>query len=134
LSLNQQKTVFSCRQKLLSDKQIKFKEFFVSWNKFHKNRPRDSFKTFFGKNVVYMKYIIKNRRWRILMSMDCIWWPSGLLLVNGWLSHLVFSIIESSYNVTIMFIEVRFSNMVATGGITSGSRIQLYCDDHVYCW
>jgi hypothetical protein len=32
-----------CRQKLPSDKQIKFKEFCVSSNKFHKNLPRDNF-------------------------------------------------------------------------------------------
>ena len=60
-------------KKLLSDKQIKLKEFCVSWNKFHKNLPRESFKIFFLKNVVlYEKYIVKNRRWRILMSMDSI--------------------------------------------------------------
>ena len=60
------------RQKLLSDKQIKFKKFCVSWNKFHKNRRRDGFKFFFWKMWFYMKYIVKNRRWRILMSVDCI--------------------------------------------------------------
>jgi hypothetical protein len=38
--------------KLLSDKQIKFKEFGESWNRFHKALPRDSFKIFFGKDVV----------------------------------------------------------------------------------
>ena len=48
-SLENKKT---CRQTLLSDKQIKFKEFCVSWNKFHKNLPRNSFKIFFWKNVV----------------------------------------------------------------------------------
>jgi hypothetical protein len=45
-----------CRQKLLSDKQIKFKELCVSWNKFHKNLPRDSFKIFVWKNVVLYVY------------------------------------------------------------------------------
>ena len=61
-----------CRQKLLSDKQIKFKEFCVSWNKCHKDLPRDSFKICFLKKMwFYMKYIVKNRGWRILMSMDC---------------------------------------------------------------
>jgi hypothetical protein len=44
----------------------------VSWNKFHKNLPRDSFKIFFWKMWFYMKYIVNNRRWRILMSMYCI--------------------------------------------------------------
>jgi hypothetical protein len=42
-----------CWQKLLSDKQIRFKEFCMSWNKFHKNLPRDSFKKFFFKMAVY---------------------------------------------------------------------------------
>jgi hypothetical protein len=60
-----------CRHKLVSDKQIKFKEFCVSWNKFHKNLPRDSFKIFFENNWFYMKYIVQNRGWRILMSMYC---------------------------------------------------------------
>jgi hypothetical protein len=58
-------------KKLLSDKQIKLKEFCVSWNKLQKNLPRESFKIFFLKNVVlYEKYIVKNREWRILMSID----------------------------------------------------------------
>jgi hypothetical protein len=35
---------------LLSDKQIKFKEFCASWNKCHKSLPRDSFKIFVWKN------------------------------------------------------------------------------------
>jgi hypothetical protein len=51
-----------CRQKLLSDKQIKFKEFCVSWNKFHKNLPRDSFKIFFWKyEVLYEIYSKKSK-------------------------------------------------------------------------
>jgi hypothetical protein len=55
--------------KLLSDKQIKFKEFFVSSNKFHKNLPRDSFKKKKILNVVlYEIYSKKKRKWRILMS------------------------------------------------------------------
>jgi hypothetical protein len=32
------------RQTLLSEKQIKFKEFCVSWNRFHENLPWDSSK------------------------------------------------------------------------------------------
>jgi hypothetical protein len=42
------------RQKLLSDKQIKFKEFCVSWNKFHKNLPRDGFKIIFLKKCGFI--------------------------------------------------------------------------------
>jgi hypothetical protein len=52
-------------------KQIKFKEFCVSWNKFHKNLPRDSFKICFRKHVVLYEIYSKNRKWRILISMDC---------------------------------------------------------------
>jgi len=52
------------------DKQIKFKDFCVSWNKFHKNLPRDSFNFFLM--WFYMKYIVKNRRWRILFALICI--------------------------------------------------------------
>jgi hypothetical protein len=42
------------RQKLLSDKQIKFKEFCMSWNKFHKNLPRDGFKIIFLKKCGFI--------------------------------------------------------------------------------
>jgi hypothetical protein len=44
---------YPCRQKLLSDKQIKFKEFCVSWNKFHKNLPRDTYLTKIPKNNMF---------------------------------------------------------------------------------
>jgi hypothetical protein len=49
-------------QKLLLDKQIRFKEFCVSWNKFHKNLPRDSFKIFLEKNVVLCEIFSKKSK------------------------------------------------------------------------
>jgi hypothetical protein len=51
LSDKQIKLLSDKQIKLLSDKQIKFKDFCVSWNTFHKNLPRDSFKIFFWKNM-----------------------------------------------------------------------------------
>jgi hypothetical protein len=51
-------------QKLLLDKQIRFKEFCVSWKIFHEILPRDSFKIFFEKMWFYVKYLVKNRSWR----------------------------------------------------------------------
>jgi hypothetical protein len=42
--------------------QIKFKEFCVSWNKFHKNLPRDSFKIFFWTNVVLYEIYSKKSK------------------------------------------------------------------------
>jgi hypothetical protein len=55
-------------KKLLSDKQIKFKEFCVSWNKIHKNLHRDSFRIFFWKNVVLYEIYSKKSKVTILMS------------------------------------------------------------------
>ena len=34
--------------------------------------PEIALEYFFEKMSLYMKYIVKNRRWRILISMDCI--------------------------------------------------------------
>jgi hypothetical protein len=34
--------------------------------------PEIALKYFFEKMWFYMKYIVRNRRWRILVSMDCI--------------------------------------------------------------
>jgi hypothetical protein len=61
LCLNHQKTK-TIQKKLLSDKQIKFKELCVSWNKFHKNLPRDSFKIFVWKNVVLYEIYSKESK------------------------------------------------------------------------
>ena len=68
MCLNHQKTK-TIQKKLLSDKQIKFKELCMSWNKkFIKICPEIALKYLFEKMWFYMKYIVKNRRWRILKS------------------------------------------------------------------
>jgi hypothetical protein len=68
-------------QKLLLDKQIRFKEFCVSWNKFHKNLPRDSFKIFLEKNVVLCEIFSKKSKlteylcpWTVYRGGQFYWW------------------------------------------------------------
>ena len=62
------------QSKLLSDKQMKFKEYSACLEiNFIKICPEIALKYFFLKMWFYMKYIVTNRRWRIFMSMDCTW-------------------------------------------------------------
>ena len=73
-----------CSQKLLSDKQMKFKEYSACLEiNFIKICPEIALKYFFLKMWFYMKYIVTNRRWRILMSMGCSWKIAHLLLNNN---------------------------------------------------
>jgi hypothetical protein len=51
-----------CRHKLLSDKQIKFKEFCVSWKNFIKICPEIALKYFFEKNVVLYEIYSKKSK------------------------------------------------------------------------
>ena len=57
----------------------------MSWNKFHKNLPRDSFNFFFEKMWFYMKYIVKQSK--VTNTLIC---PSIVHVISLYLILIIF--------------------------------------------